>query len=357
MRSFLVSLAWIAIVGGLAPLVRADDQGQTSPLVVATKESPPFAFKEAGGDWKGISIDLWRHVADELELEYEFREATLDEMIAGVASGEFDAAVAAISVTAERQRRLEFCHPHYTTGLGIAVRIGAQRDLWSVAKQIFSKRLLSIVGVMLTMVAACGLLFWRLERKVNQNLFGGSKRQGIETGVWWSLILLLGHKGVFPVSTAGRLVAAAAMFASLVLLSVLTGVIASVLTLQQLENGIAGPEDLRRTRVVTVESSTTATHLRQRRIAFRTAPTAEAALELLASGKADAVVYDKPLLRYLATKRFAESVSVLPISFNPQDYAIALPASSPLRKPFNTALLEYRSSDAWEDLIYLYLGE
>ena len=33
-------------------------------LVIATKEAPPFSMKVADGTWQGISVDLWRRVAE-----------------------------------------------------------------------------------------------------------------------------------------------------------------------------------------------------------------------------------------------------------------------------------------------------
>jgi ABC-type amino acid transport substrate-binding protein len=168
---------------------------------------------------------------------------------------------------------------------------------------------------------------------------------------------LLGHKGVVPVSWWGRLLAASAMIASILLLSLLTGVIASVLTIRQFDSGISHPSDLRYARVVSITSSTSADYLRRRRIAFQTRPTARAALQAVIDRQADAAVYDEALLKYLANTEFAESIQVLPISFNTQEYAIALRPNSPLRKPINGALLRYRASDGWDDLLYRYLGE
>ncbi|WP_197526237.1 transporter substrate-binding domain-containing protein [Botrimarina colliarenosi] len=343
--------------------VAADDstEGPTvstqEPLVVATKLSPPFSYKDAGGRWTGISIELWKHVAAELGLRYEFREESLEDLLANLQAGRIDAAVAAISVTADRQQRLEFCHPHFTTGLGIAVATGNHAGVFQLLRRVVTPRLLSLVGLMLGIVAVCGVMLWWFERNVNQTTFGGKRRKGIEAGLWWSMILLLGHKGIFPVSGAGRLVAGAAMIASLLLLSLLTGVITSVLTVQQLGVGIDDPSDLRSKRVVTVAKSTAANYLRSRRIAFRTRDSVEAALEAVERGEADAAVYDKPLLAHLANDRFASTIQVLPVSFNTQEYAIALPPESPLRKPINTAVLRFRASDAWEEMIYRYLGE
>lgn len=164
-------------------------------LIVGTKHVPPFALKNADGQWKGISIELWRHLADELDLEYELREMTLDEMLAGLESGELDAAVAAISVTAERHERVEFCHPHFTTGLGIAVSASRSTSSWSLVRRIVSWRVLAIVAVMFVIICTGGMLFWLVERRRNQTLFGDNRRQGVGLGVWWSLILLLGPQG------------------------------------------------------------------------------------------------------------------------------------------------------------------
>lgn len=62
-------------------------------------------------------------------------------------------------------------------------------------------------------------------------------------------------------------------------------------------------------------------------------------------------------MKYLANTRFADNIQVLPISFNTQEYAIALRPGSPLRKPINEALLRYRASDSWDDLLYRFLGD
>lgn len=326
-------------------------------LIVGTKHSPPFAFKNPDGQWTGISIELWKHLSDELNLEYEFREMTLEEMLSALETGEIDAAVAAISVTAERNERVDFCHPHFTTGLGIAVPTDGGASGGSLWRRIVSPRLLSIVAIMVGIVITCGMLFWIVERKRNEATFGGGRRQGIGNGIWWSMVLLLGHKGVFPVSLPGRIVATFSMLASILLLSLLTGVIASVLTVRQLETGIAHPTELRNVRTLTVESSTSADYLRRRRIRFQTRATAAAALEALKQGEADAAVYDGALLKYLANTDFADSTQVLAVSFNEQEYAIALRLDSPLRKPLNDALLRYRASDGWDELVFRYLGE
>ncbi|TWU60181.1 Glutamine-binding periplasmic protein precursor [Rubripirellula tenax] len=326
-------------------------------LKVGTKQSPPFAIKHADGSWTRISIELWEHLADELDLEFEFQELTLPEMLVGLEEGRLDAAVAAISVTSERHERIDFCHPHYSTGLGIAVSTRDRSTPWKLLGRVVTSRLLKLVAAMIVTVLGCGFLFWLFERKSNATMFGGKKRHGLGMGFWWSMILLLGNKSLMPVSTMGRLLATLAMFSSLIVLSILTGVITSVLTVGQLDTGIRRSTDLYNVRVASVADSTSADYLRQRHIFFRGYENPRAAMEAVDAGNADAFVYDAALLKYLASDEFANRIDVLPVIFNVQEYAIALPQESELRKPLNEELLRYRESDAWDELVYRYLGE
>ncbi|WP_339911077.1 transporter substrate-binding domain-containing protein [Symmachiella dynata] len=330
---------------------------ETKPLIVATKESPPFSFRDTDGQWTGISVELWRHMADELGLKYEFREMPLDQMFEGLEKGNVDVAVAAISVTADRHKRVDFCHPYFTTGLGVAVDAEHSSGGWRVLRRIISTRLLTIVSIMIGIVLVCGILFWFFERQSNEQMFGGKRRKGIGMGMWWSTIVLLGHKGVFPVSVSGRILACGAMLASILLFSILTGVITSALTIGHMDVGISHPGDLRRVKTITVEPSTSADFLRGKRIPFRSYPTIAEAAAALAGVRSEALVYDEAQLRYLANSEYYGRIHVLSVSFHTQDYAIALKPGSPLRKPLNQSLLNYRASEGWNELVYRYLGE
>ena len=62
-------------------------QGQTradQTLIVGTKVAPPFAMRDSEGTWIGVSIDLWRQIATELDLPFEFREVEVQSLIMGL---------------------------------------------------------------------------------------------------------------------------------------------------------------------------------------------------------------------------------------------------------------------------------
>lgn len=94
---------------------------QEKEFVIATKEAPPFAMLGSGNQWYGLSITLWEVLSQQPGIKFRYEEASLAEMIEGVADGRFDASISAITITHERERLVDFSHPFYTTGYGIVL--------------------------------------------------------------------------------------------------------------------------------------------------------------------------------------------------------------------------------------------
>src|SRR5262245_65411609 len=142
-------------------------------LIVATREVPPFAMKNKDGSWRGISIELWQRVAERLHLRYRFSEqASNQEILNGVASGAFDAGVATLSVTAARQRIVDFSVPYYTAGLGVAIQTGEPRWL-AIYRTLFSIGFLQAVVILLALGLGVGFGIWIVERVHYVQLSGG----------------------------------------------------------------------------------------------------------------------------------------------------------------------------------------
>ncbi len=323
---------------------------------VVTKDSPPFAFRDKDGEWTGVSIDLAEHVAGELGVELQLSEkASVEDMLVALESGEADAALAAITVTPEREARVDFSHPYYVTGLGVAVRsAGGGLAFGSLLHAVTSRAFLELIGLVGLILVTSGVLFWVVERKHHPQFEGGA-REGVGTGIWWSTIILFGHKGIFPKTGLGCLLAATGMLMSILLLSVLTGAIASVLTVSQLETPIQDIADLRRVRTVTVPNTSSAEFLDENRVLFQPVATLPEGLEAIDGEEADALVYDAPLIEFLVSRSHPQ-LRVLEKTFEVQDYAAAFPLDSRWRKPVNRVLLDLRSSEEWRHIVFRYLG-
>ncbi len=328
-------------------------------LVIGTKEAPPFSMKTDDGEWVGISIDLWRQIASDLEYAYEFRQYDLPGLLQGLETGKLDAAVGALTVTSEREKRIDFSHPFYATGLGITLKSKNKNPLIGFLKSLLSYDFLRTATGLIVLIFSVGLIVWWFEKKKNAEQFGDSIGKGIAAGFWWSAVTMttVGYGDKAPKTTVGRFVAVIWMFAAVITISTFTAAISSSLTVQQLEALIKGPEDLPRVRVGTIAGTTSAYYLQKKRIVYRPFPNAIEGLEAVNSNNIDAFVYDAPLLRHLVNTRYTGILQVLPGTFLPQDYAIGLPPRSPLREPINRSLLQKISDPAWQNTLYRYLGQ
>lgn len=327
-------------------------------LVVGTKETPPFAMKDENGHWTGISIDLWRQIAQELDLSYEWRELDQPGLLEGIANGSLDVVVANLTITPARLDKFDFTYPFYTTGLGLAVSRQEGSAALAVLRQLFSWTVLKILLGITALLLLVGLAVWALERRRNPEHFGGSTAEGVASGFWFSAVTMttVGYGDKNPKTLGGRLVALFWMFTSVVLVSVFTATITSLLTVKQLAPTIRGLEDLKKERVGTLPYTTSESFLKHNFIVFKTFPSVPEGLEALERGEIKALVYDLPALRYWIKQRFQGKIEVLPQTYSQENYGFALQDNSPLRRPINRVLLEKIRDQKWQGTLYHYLG-
>jgi ABC-type amino acid transport substrate-binding protein len=341
--------------------IHIEAQGQTQAgrtLIVGTKEVPPFAMKNSEGTWTGISIDLWRQIASELNLAFEFRERDLKGLFDGVADGSLDIAVAALSITAEREEICDFSHPYYVTGLGIAIAPKHRTPWLVVFKKLFTRHYLKVVISLCMLLLVLGTLIWWFERKRNPQQFGGGTAAGIGSGFWWSAVTMttVGYGDKAPITLGGRVVAFIWMLIAIILVSVFTATITSTLTVAHLDVPVKGPQDLSRVRTGAIADTTGETYLQYHRISYTSYKTASEGLRAIKEGSIEALVYDAPILRYLIHHEFQGDLELLPHTFHREDYGIALPKGSSLREPINHVLLENIQGSEWQDNLHHYLG-
>jgi polar amino acid transport system substrate-binding protein len=342
------------------PQARAQDSrsSEARELVIGTKVAPPFAMKAKDGTWHGISIDLWRHIADQIHLRYRFQETTLNGLIDGVADHSLDAAVSAVTITGPRERVVDFTQPFYNTGLGIAVVSDAGFTWWPIIRNVFSVGFFRAAVALFAAALFVGVVLWLIERRHNEHF--GAHRRGFGASVWWTASAMTqagaaaGEK--VPVTLAGRLLAMTWMVTSVIIFASFTAALTSQLTLRHLRSTVNGEPDLRYVRVGAISGTETTEYLGHEQIAYQVFADAETGLSALQKGRIDALVYDRPLLLWLVNEHFSGSLRVLDATFDPQAYAIALPQGSELRMPINLALLDAIQSDWWQETLSAYLG-
>jgi ABC-type amino acid transport substrate-binding protein len=92
-------------------------------IKIAVKEFPPFVFK----DLRGFCIDMANSICkkNNLLLEFVYYKSVRDVLNA-VESGECDINFSGITITTEREKRVDFSQPFFDSGLIVAVRAEPQ---------------------------------------------------------------------------------------------------------------------------------------------------------------------------------------------------------------------------------------
>jgi glutamine transport system substrate-binding protein len=100
-------------------------QGKAQELRVVTRMAPPFVVTTQG-QLSGFSIDLWNGIARRMTTRTKYHVAPdVVALLDDVRSGKADAGIAAVSITAEREKEFEFSEPILHAGLQIMVRSGS----------------------------------------------------------------------------------------------------------------------------------------------------------------------------------------------------------------------------------------
>lgn len=330
------------------------------PLIVGTKTAPPFAMQDQSGRWEGFSIALWQAIAEKLGRETEFRSyETSDQLITAAQNGEVDAAIAALSLTAEREKVVDFSHPYYRSGFAIAVSNTHSSEFWVILKALVSPAFLTTVGMLGGLLLLTGALMWLIERKRNWDQFDRKPVSGVADGVWWSAVTMttVGYGDKAPVTALGRFVAMIWMFAALILTALFTAQLASSLTASQISGPVKSVKDLPNVRVGTVEQSATKEYFAKRLIRSREMANINEGLNAIDNGEIDAFVHDEPIIRYEILKTYQDKIRTLPSILEPHDYAIVMPPNSPNREAINQALLDVMDTADWRNAYLKYFGD
>jgi polar amino acid transport system substrate-binding protein len=334
-------------------------QPRPESLRVATRLVKPFVFEEKG-QLTGFSIELWDEIAKQINVKTDFVvKPTVKELLASINTQEAQLGIAAISITAEREMQWDFSQPMFDAGLQILVSEQTSKSgiLTNIIAGVLSPTFWQLLGGILLVVVIPAHVVWFFERRpVGGLLTNKSYFPGIFEAAWWSLASLAAQADQMPKSAAARVAAVFWMFTSVVFLAYFTASVTSSLTLQQLRGDIKGPEDLPGKKVASVKGSTSVEYLRQRNAEVIEFAKVEEAYEALQNGDAIAVVYDAPVLLYYASHEGKGKVQTVGAIFRKENYGIAFPDKSPLRKRVNEVLLKLKENGTYDQLYSKWFG-
>ena len=351
-RPLTAALVWLAMALLPAPLL-AQTSGPVAPLKIGTRVVSPFVMRDEGGKLTGFSIDLWTAIARDMKVQYDFVVAPdLSTLLSDVAAGRSDLAIAAISITAERERSFDFSQPMFDGGLQIAVAQGPAADpdpITAFLSFVWSKAFLEILAAICVLMLLPAPFIWLLERNSGEELLDAKTSLGqFGQAVWWSVCALVGQAQDMPSRLVGRLIAVPWIMFAVLFASYFTAAVATRMTVKQLERGIDGPADLPGHKVVSVAGSSAAAWLRARNISAKETADIEKALDAVESGDAQAVVYDEPVLGYHASHGRKGRLRLTGPVFQPEHYGVMFQPGAPQRRVIDEALLRLKENGEYQ---------
>ncbi len=348
-----------ALLGSACALVAFGALGDAAKVLrVGVVGEPPFVVAPAPAP-RGLSVDVWEAIATRANVEYEWVAVdSVQSAIDKVSAGELDVAVGPLSITSERARKVSFTLPYYQSSLAILARPKGP-GAWERIRPFLSRAFAIGLGGLMLVLTIVGALVWLAERKANAAQFPGDPVGGIATGVWLALVTMTttGYGDKVPVTLAGRIITGAWMLISLLTASSLTASIATALTLSQLDRAaIASADELARRRVATVAASTSAAFARRHQARVEEVSDLETAVSRLLDDKADAVVFDRPMLQHYLRNTPGLEVVLSEASYDPQGYGFAVGREQPLLRELNVALLELAEANRLRPIERDWLG-
>jgi polar amino acid transport system substrate-binding protein len=352
-------MTWLWLLLFLPGSALAQDGSATAPkLQVGVIVAPPLCMKMADNRWEGFSVELWKAVAQPINLPYEFREfSSLELLIDALEKGEIDV-IPSLAVKERFESAMDFSQSYLKSGLCIAIPAEGVEYRWvRIFEGIFSTHILKAIGLLAGMSLIAGIIVWAFERRRNSEMFGEGAVAGIGHGVWWAMVTMttVGYGDKAPKTAGGRIVALIWMIFSIVFIASFTANITASLTISELRGKVRGFNDLYNARVGAISRSEGFDFLTRRGIAVVPIASFQEGLLAVAEKKIDAFVQDETILKHLIKTGFAGRVQVLPGTFDEYFVSVALQEKSPLRKPVNKALLKFMKTENWTELMNRYL--
>ncbi len=359
LRAILGVAVLVALIGGLPGLAGAAPPPPRE-VTISTYDIEPFVMTEDGIK-TGFTIDLLTAIAKRTGWTINYVDGkTVTGILGDVTNRRSDAAAAAISITADRAEVVDFSQPILNAGLQIVVPAGSversQPGLTDFLKLLFSKTMAVWLLAALALTVIPAHIIWLLERRHADSMVSKSYFPGIFQAFAWGLGMLAAAADDAPRHWQTRALAVLWAFVSIIFVAYYTATLTANLTVEKIDSQIGAPTDLVGRSVCTIADTTAASYLNEIGVAFTGAPRLEDCYAGLKEQKYEAVVTDAPLLQYYVAHSGAGVAEIASPIFKFEDYGIAFPLGSDLRKPFDDALLSIRENGDYDLIKSKWLG-
>jgi len=254
MKQILLCLIFMAVP--VASFIHANESSQGAVIRIGVSEIPPFVMFD-GDVITGVSVDLWRTIADSLQLDFRYiKFANYLDLMTALQNGDVDLTINPVTLTDNRLKYFRLSIPFYTSRLALAQRPSGRIPILTVFLSLMNWRSLQLIILLSSVVLIFALLVWLAERRHNSTQFRKDHR-GIADGIWWAFVTMttVGYGDKIPKTKLGRGLTLVWMFYAIALLFIFTAEISSELTVTKLQGDMDTVEELRKIKVGTLEQT------------------------------------------------------------------------------------------------------
>ncbi len=326
-------------------------EGSATELRIAIKPFPPFVFKD---ELKGFCIDLANIICRKHNLTPRYVwYRTVPEVLHAVESGECHLNFSGLTITAEREKRVDFSQPFFDSGLMVAVRSDPESRRMDVLRNIAGVVGLSLLVFMVGLSVVAHVMWFVEKNDADPKSFSTQYKRGILDAYWWAVVTMttVGYGDKCPRKFLGRIIASIWMIIGIIWFAGFTATLSSSLIVDRMETReIKGVADLYNRKVAVISATTSESYLRYHHVSVVPVETFDDLIQNLKTRQVDAVVYDAPALMYHAKND--PDVKVVGDMFDEQRYGVVFPQReySPIKEIFNISLLEMQKSGEYQKI-------
>lgn len=354
LKSKFLMLSIIGLISGALATPAIIDVQDYKPMVM------PDNFKKPGFD-----IELWQELIQVYEEQtgerfiYEYHKVdTFKHIFDRLETGISTAAISGITITKEREKRVDFSHSYLSTGLGILIKNDLDPSFFSSFKFFvgLASGIAPYIFIYLIYTIIAAIIIWFLELK--NDMFNRDIKKGWFDGWYWVNVVIttVGFGDKVPLSNKGRTFGVLLMWSGIFfLVPLITGKVSSEMTARKLTRHIECKEDLKGKHVGVKQGTTSELEALALGAKVHTYEVIEDAAEALKKDDIEAIVHDIPALKHV--EKSSKGLIVINEIFSKQDYGIVMPQGSRLREPLNRALLTVKESAFYKELYERYFGD
>ncbi len=325
--------------------VLAANHARASEIRIAIKQFPPLVFKD---ELKGFCIDMANDICARHNLIPRFiRYNSVPEVLEAVESGKCDLAFSGITITAQREKKVDFSYPFFDSGLMIAVRAKPGNQTTHLVALLVKVIGFSVVifFIGLSIVAHC---IWLVEKDDGDaHSFSTTYRHGIVDAYWWAIVTMttVGYGDKCPKKIIGRMIATVWMLIGVIWFAGFTATLSSALTVDRINHGdIEELSDLENKRVAVIEGTTSEAFVRRYNVKMSLAHSFDELVSHLKTSRVEAIIYDAPALMYLS--KTDSSIKVVGDLFDEQQYGVVFPEhrNENYKEMFNIDIIAMKKS-------------